>query len=133
MSEEADTELGNNLFDSLNGDDSNKKPGTKKAPARAKSTGRMKSGIQEIAGEKRTWIVVEDNPDIPPSGLPLSVNGDVCVLMPGEPVHILGRYLEVLDHAITSVPQQDSSGKIIGHRQRHRFPYRTVDAPAEAE
>lgn len=81
---------------------------------------------------QRQWIVVEESPEIPLTGLPISHNGDVVLLMPGEPVHLPNKFIEILDHAIISVPQMDSAQRVIGTRQRHRFPYRKVDAPSKA-
>lgn len=121
MTDQANSDLGNNLYDALEG------AGAKNAKKPAKGN----KGIKANEGEGRTWIVVEDNPDIPPTGLPISVNGEVCILMPGEPVHILDRYRQVLDHAIISMPVMDATQRVVGHRERHRFPYRTVAAPAD--
>lgn len=82
--------------------------------------------------EGRTWIMLDDNPDIPPTGLSLGVNGDVIMIMPNEPVHIPNRYLEVLDHAVQSTPVRDAGQHIVEYRDKHRFPYRRVPAPAGA-
>lgn len=112
-----DTELGSNLF-------SEPVPASKPRKAAAKNVSK--------ADTDRTWIVVEENEDIPPTGLPLSVNGEACMVFPGEAVHLQNRYKEVLDHAIISVPQRDSSERVVGSRERHRFPYRLA-TPAEIE
>jgi hypothetical protein len=109
-------ELGNNLFE--------------EAPAAPKA--KRTSKAKDEWYEQRQWIVVEENPEIPLTGLPISHNGNVVMLMPGEPVHLQNKYIEVLDHAIVSVPQMDSANRVVGSRQRHRFPYRKVDAPADA-
>lgn len=90
------------------------------------------SGRDEAWYEERTWVMLDDGPDIPPTGVPLSVNGEVCMVLPNEPVHMKNKYVEVMDHAIISIPVIDSGQKVIGHRERHRFPYRKVDAPANA-
>jgi hypothetical protein len=111
-----DTELGSNLFED-----------TAAAP-KAKRTTKSKDDWYN----QRQWIVVEESPEIPLTGLSLSHNGDVVMLMPGEPVHLQNKYIEILDHAIVSMPQMDSAQRVVGSRQRHRFPYRKVDAPANA-
>jgi hypothetical protein len=110
-----ETELGNNLFEEA-----------APAPAKAKRTPKAKDDWYE----ERQWIVVEESPEIPLTGLSLSHNGNVVMLMPGEPVHLQNKYIEILDHAIISVPQLDGAQRVVGSRQRHRFPYRKVDAPA---
>jgi hypothetical protein len=116
MSQDPQTELGSNLDE----------PAPK---ARAKKRKSIKAG-----DENRTWIVLEDNPDIPPTGLPLGHNGTNYIIMPGEPVYVPDFLLEVLDHAIVSIPQMNgNTQQVIGYRERHRFPYRRVAAPASEE
>lgn len=118
MSEENE-ELGTNLFD--------EQPAP---PVKAKRSRSQKDS--EDWYNQRQWIVVEENAEIPLTGLSLGHNGDVIMLMPGEPVHLQNKYIEILDHAIISVPQIDSANRVVGHRQKHRFPYRKVDAPDKA-
>jgi hypothetical protein len=79
---------------------------------------------------ERTWILLEENDDIPPTGLFLGHNGNGYLLKPGEPVYAPNHILEILDHAVTSSPVVDPVTKqVIGHRDRMRFPYRRVAAP----
>lgn len=83
---------------------------------------------------ERIWIVLEDNDQIPPTGLFLGHNGNSFLLIPGEPVAVPDYLIEILDHAVTTVPVTDPSTKrVIGHRERMRFPYRRVAAPDNAE
>jgi hypothetical protein len=83
---------------------------------------------------ERVWIILEDNDDIPPTGLFIGHNGTSYLLRPGEPVPVPEHILEILDHSVTSVPVTDRTTKrVIGHRERLRFPYRRVAAPADAE
>jgi hypothetical protein len=93
---EENAELGSNLFDEQS------------APPAAKAK-RSGKNAEKDAGwyNQRQWIVVEENAEIPLTGLPLSHNGDVVLLMPGEPVHLQNKYIEILDHAVISVPQLD--------------------------
>src|SRR5690242_4579419 len=86
----------------------------------------------KFAPEGRSWVVIEDHPDIPPTGLPLSVNGEAVLVMPGEPVHLANRFVEVLENAIMGAPVTDKGGKVVGYRERHRFGFRRVPAPAAA-
>lgn len=108
-----DNELGNNLFD----------PQAAAAP-KARRTKKA---------EGRTWIKLEESADIPPTGLPIGINGDVVMIMAGEPVHLKNEYVEILDNAIVSVPQRDAQERVVGYRERHRFPYTKVDAPPSPE
>lgn len=117
MSDEADIELGSNL---------EPRPAPKK-----RSVPKKKPEAKKAAGmPDRTWIVLEDNDDIPPTGLPVSHNGNAYIIMPGEPVHVPNHILEILDHAVTSGPIVDRHSKrVVGYRDRLQFPYRKVAAP----
>lgn len=99
-----------------------------KAPATGKTTKAAK-GMPE-----RTWILLEDNDDIPPTGLYIGHNGTGYLLVPGEVVAVPNFLLEILDHAVTSVAVTDpKTRRVVGHRERMRFPYRRVAAPEITE
>ena len=90
----------------------------KDAPAPAK---------QRRAPVQRIKIVVEENEDIPPTGLPIGLNGKAYIIRPGEEVMVPMGVKEVLDQAITSVPQVDpSTRQVVGYRDRLRYPYRVI-------
>lgn len=83
---------------------------------------------------ERVWIQLENNDDIPPTGLFLSHNGLSYLLQTGEPVAVPEFLLEILDNAVLSAPVMDpKTRRVVGHRDRARFPYRRVAAPATAE
>ena len=70
-------------------------------------------------------LVLEENPDIPPTGQFVGLNGIGYILRPGEPIDVPLGVKEVLDNAIIDVPQVDpSTQQIIGTRSRMRYPYR---------
>lgn len=78
----------------------------------------------------RTWIQLEENDEIPPTGQFIGHNGNGYLLKPGEPAHVPNHIIEILDHAVTSSPVVDPVTKqVVGHRDRMRFPYRRVAAP----
>lgn len=111
MSELSADELGSNLGD---------------PPAAAKTQAK---GMTE-----RTWIQLEENDEIPPTGQFFGHNGDSYLLKPGEPAHVPNKIIEILDHAVTSSPVVDPVTKqVIGHRDRMRFPYRRVAPPESVE
>lgn len=75
--------------------------------------------------EQTFKIILEENDDIPPTGLFLALNGRSFMIRPGEEVDVPAGVKEILDHAVISVPQIDpQTRQIIGQRQRMRFPYR---------
>lgn len=73
-------------------------------------------------------IVLEENDDIPPTGLFLGINGKGFMVKPGEPVDLPKYLIEILDHAVMSSPQIDPSTKqVIGYRERMKYPYRVIN------
>lgn len=72
-------------------------------------------------------IVVEENENIPPTGLFVAVNGDPYVIVPGEEVEVPDFLLAHLDNASMGVPVVDpNSRQVVGYRTRTRYPYRIV-------
>lgn len=78
------------------------------------------------ANERRVWIVLEDNEEIPPGGQFMSVDGRPYLLKSGEPAHVPVSLVDVLDHAVKSMPVTDENRNVIAYRDRLRFPYRVV-------
>lgn len=122
-------------IDPLDHDADGKKGGSKTGAASTRSRGAAKQkAIGLPDGEEKVWIVLEESEDIPPTGLPLAHNGIACIVKPGEPVAVPQKYLNILDDAVMSKPLLESgTGRVIGHRDRMRFPYRRVAAPADVE
>lgn len=75
----------------------------------------------------RIRIILEENDEIPPTGLFVSLNGRAYLIRPGEPVDIPPGVKEILDHAVMSSPQLDPQTKqVVGYRERTRYSYRLV-------
>lgn len=83
--------------------------------------------IAVAAMPKRVRIILEDNPNIPPTGQFFGVNGRSYILRSGVPANVPPELIDVLDHAIESAPIVDPiTLKVIGQRQKHRYPYRRL-------
>lgn len=120
------------MSDDQNIDDAQDELGSNLEPQEAPRKARKQAPAKGMP--KMTWIVLEENEDIPPTGLPIGHNGNAWIIVPGEPVQVPEHVLNVLDTAVMSSPQIDPvSRQVLGYRERMRFPYRRVDAPAQAE
>lgn len=72
-------------------------------------------------------IVLEENDEIPPTGLFVGLNGRGYLIRAGEEVSVPLGVAEILEHAITSVPQMDpQTRQVVGYRDRMRYPFRYV-------
>ncbi len=74
----------------------------------------------------RVKIILEENDDIPPTGLFVGVNGRGYLLKPGEEIEVPQAVVEVLENAVTSAPLRDGGQQLIGYRDRMRFPFRRM-------
>lgn len=82
--------------------------------------------IPEAKPQPRIKVVLMDNDNIPPGGQFISVDGVPYLLQPGVEADVPANVLDVLDHAVMSVPVTDENKNVIGYSDRLRFPYRVV-------
>lgn len=76
--------------------------------------------------QKRVWIVLEDNDQIPPGGQFLSADGRGYLLQPGVEAEVPMCIISILDTAITDIPVTDLLQRVVSYKKRLRFPYRVV-------
>lgn len=96
-------------------------------PKGGKSPREMQQSTIEVLEQSLTRIVLEENDNIPPTGLPVSVNGKAWLIQPGHEVSVPDEVLEVLNNATMSTPVQDpQTQQITGWRDRLRYPYRIL-------
>lgn len=76
--------------------------------------------------EKRVKIILEENDQIPPTGQFFGVQGRGYVLRPGEVAAVPLSIMNILNCAVMSVPVVDAGQRVVGYRDRLRFPYRVV-------
>jgi|SRR6056297_1145906 len=90
-----------------------------KKPAAKKRTTKPKSD--------RVEILLEENDDIPPTGLFLGLNGRGFMLRPGEKASVPIGIVEILENAVTSTAVLDPATKqVIGYRDRLKYPFRKL-------
>lgn len=72
-------------------------------------------------------IILEENENIPPTGLFVGDNGRGYLIRAGEEVDVPLGVLEILKQAVTAVPQVDpQSLQVIGYRNKMMYSYRVV-------
>ena len=99
------------------------KPRKASGSARAKARGLADAPLSD---SPRVRIILEENDNIPPTGLFVGVNGRSFLVRAGEEVEVPVEVVEALNDAVESVPRTDASGNIVDYRNRLRFPYRLL-------
>jgi hypothetical protein len=80
-----------------------------------------------------TWVILDDNDDIPPTGLFVGHNGTGFLIQTGVPVNVPNHVLQILDDAVMDAPIiNPADRKVMGYRPRPRYTYRRVAAPIDA-
>ena len=88
--------------------------------------------VELAAPEKRVRIILEENDNIPPTGQFFGAQGYGYVLRAGEEANVPMSIIGILNTAVMSVPVKDSGDRVVGYRDRLRFPYRVMGAAGRA-
>lgn len=94
-------------------------------PAPAAVPNKVTKATKAVPAEKRIRILLEENDEIPPTGLFLAVNGTGYVLRAGEEADVPEFLLDILNHAEVSTPRTEGD-RVVGYKTRSRFPYRII-------
>lgn len=96
--------------------------------AKAKPKAKAATGGELITTDqsKRRKIILEENDNIPPTGLFVGINGRSFVIRAGEEVMVPQDVLSVLDDAVEDVPRVDGNSNVVDYRRKMRFPYRVI-------
>lgn len=87
--------------------------------------------VSEVDVE-RVRIMLEESETIPPGGQYFGVNGRGFILKPGQEVNVPMSIVDILNSAVMSVPVLDEGQRVIGYRDKLRFPYRVITATRKA-
>ncbi len=97
-------------------------PTPKRAPRAKAAAPAATVGMPETVS-----IILEENDDIPPTGLFIGHNGIGYLLRCNERISVPKHVLNVLDDAVMSMPRMDpQSQQVIGYNERRRYPYKVV-------
>lgn len=88
-----------------------------------------KVGTDDYWNEK-IWVQFMETDEMPPHGIPLSVNGVAYLIKPGVAVKVPRKVLHAADNAKTDKPIFDANQKVTGYRAMTRFPYTRIDDPS---
>lgn len=96
------------------------------APAPVKAKRKAMADTPKV--RKMTRILLEESNNIPETGLYLGHNGKGFLLKPGVQVDVPPEIIEILDHAVQSIPTVDPQNfAITGMRDQMKYPYRVIN------
>lgn len=73
-------------------------------------------------------VVIDESPEIPPTGLFVQINGDSYMIRAGEEVTVPDFLLDHLDNCIVGQPVVDPmTARVVGYRERKRITYQMLD------
>lgn len=113
------------MADELENEDFDTAPVGKGSIAPKEEAAPKKAATRKPAKKKTTTkIRLEENDDIPPTGLFVSHNGRGYLIKVGEEVDIPNHVLEILRNARIDTPVVDpQTRRVIGYRPRMKYPF----------
>ena len=121
-----DEPFGTNLV--IEDEDDNEEAGSLAAGAEEQEAVTRKTRKPKtVSAPKLVKVVLQDSPEIPPTGLFIGHNGTGYILKAGVPAMVPEFLLEILDNAVMSVPVMDpDSLQVVDYRNRLRYPYQVM-------
>lgn len=94
-------------------------------PAAKKRATKKPAAASAPANPNRVDIILEENDEIPPTGLFIGINGRSYLLQPGMKASVPVGIIDILDNAVMSTPKIDpTTRRVVGYKERLRYPYR---------
>lgn len=100
----------------------------------ANAAARLGSNIEKTVSKSPTHvkIMLEDSEKIPPTGQFFGLNGRTWILRAGEEAVVPIGIIDILDNSVELHPIKDGANRVVGWRNRHRFPYKVIREEVEA-
>lgn len=99
------------------------KAAQRKASAGRRNTRKRAPKTEEV---ERVKIKLHNNPEIPPGGLHMGLNGRGYKLVPNREILVPVAILEILDNAVRTEAVVNEDNRIVGAQDVPRFPYSVV-------
>jgi len=96
---------------------------------RQRAAEKVRTASKRVENEPTHLIKLHNNPEIPPGGQYVGVNGRWIKIVPNVEMEVPESALEVLDNAVRLEPEKDEHNRVIGTREVPRFPYSFVRRP----
>jgi hypothetical protein len=116
--------IGANLTDESAGEI----PSVQMEPAVVRAPPKVQKYAPDCWQEDRIVIILEASDKIPPTGQFFGLDGVGYMLKAGMEAAVPKGIVDILNHAITSVPIVDTNdaNRVVGYQDQLRFPYRVI-------
>lgn len=80
-----------------------------------------------VTTQKYVKIQIEENENVPPTGMFISLNGRAYLVKPGVPVDVPPGVIEILNNAVEKMSVMNpETRQVVGYRDKMRYPYRVI-------